>query len=48
MDEELIIAEIKNIINKYDDKDIENIILEIGYRDKDRDYYYCVDKFEIE
>ena len=48
MDIESIMVEIKNIINKYNYEDIENIILEIGYRNKDEDYHYCVDEFEIE
>ncbi|WP_352404548.1 hypothetical protein [Sporanaerobacter acetigenes] len=46
MDKEILMKKIEEIIEKYEN--IENITVEIGFRNKEKDYYYEVEKFEIE
>ncbi|HHV27434.1 MAG TPA: hypothetical protein GXX63_09590 [Tissierellia bacterium] len=45
MGNDTLIKEIEKILNKYED--IEHINIEVGYRDKEKDYYYKIKEYEF-
>lgn len=47
MDREDILKKIKEFLSQFDNAEIENIWLEVGYRDDINNNYYEIEKLEI-